>query len=305
MKNLKFFAIFVILGCFSTANAVYIPDSLDRGHKLILKHGFQIRALMFPYSYDGPTQYTLSLDRWAESKFNTPDIHERPAPEFFGTAPGVPWSRWMSWIHCTNSSGPYLQTHELPYLSNLVSLQAGDELRLDDPSVVNTMKQTFTIWKTNYPTVIATTTQHGLVEYDDTTLQNYQAIAQPDMAYMFAYEFRDGEGMKGGSQPKWYKALGRFRKLGMGGTNNTGITPIPYGCYYHCYIDKSGGDRNLGETEISVGQFAPLVFGYKFISAFLYNDNNPGNDNSYPQLFDGPGDTQPNYKFYRSMTNNI
>jgi len=90
MKNLKFFAIFVILGCFSTANAVYIPDSLDRGHKLILKHGFQIRALMFPYSYDGPTQYTLSLDRWAESKFNTPDIHERPAPEFFGTAPGVP-----------------------------------------------------------------------------------------------------------------------------------------------------------------------------------------------------------------------
>jgi len=282
------------------AEADGIPDSLDRGHRLILKHGFQIQALTFPGAY--PSGESWDAARWAESNFNTPNIHEWGNPETFGVAPGRKWSRWMSWIYCTNSYGPYLRAHELPYLENLVSLQATDEKELGDSSIVNIIKETFDIWENTYPDIIRYTSQHGNDGADIATHQNYQSIAKPDMVNMFSYDYKDGEGIEGGSQPKWFSALGKFRLLGLYGNDGTGNQPIPSSCFYQCFIHE--GARNVGLSELSICQFAPIVFGYKFTIAFFYNDPNPGVLDLEEQIFNSDGDSQPNAHFYQSAENN-
>ncbi|MCP4651412.1 MAG: hypothetical protein GY853_15205, partial [PVC group bacterium] len=79
-KKLKFL-IFFLFGFSNFIKAVPdgIPDSLDRGHRLILKHGFQIQALTFPERY--PAGESWSASRWAESHFDTPNLHEGPVPQ--------------------------------------------------------------------------------------------------------------------------------------------------------------------------------------------------------------------------------
>ena len=121
--------------------AVYIPSSLDRGHKLILENGLQVRGLAFP-GFE-----TWNSTRWAESEFNTPNLHETPRPDLLGVAaPGIPWSRWVKWADITGAQGPYLYDNEIPYIPNLVTLQASDELWLD-ANTINILKNTFDIWE--------------------------------------------------------------------------------------------------------------------------------------------------------------
>jgi len=289
----------ICLSNFTVAVPDGIPDSLDRGHRIILKRGFQLQTLLFPGAY--PAGQSWSASRWAESHYNTPNLHEWGNPATFGAAPGIPWSRWMWWDGCV-ATNPYLMAHEIPYLENLVSLQAGDERDLGDANVVNTMKMTFDIWENTYPDIIRYTSQHGLDGVSIATHQNYQAFAKPDMVNMFAYEYKDGEGIKGGSQPKWYEALGKYRLLGLYGNDGTGNKPIPSSCFYQCFIHE--GARNIGLTELSACQYAPLVFGYKFTIGFFYNDPNPGENDLVPQIFDGPGDQTTNKWFGRAAANN-
>jgi len=272
-----------------------IPSSLDRGHQLILKHELQMQALVFPWSYPGGEEFDIS--RWDESNFNTANIHEAPAAAALASEPGIPWARWMSWLHIDN---PYLQAHELPYLSTLVALQVGDERDLSDPTVVTKMANAYSIWRTEYPDAICYTNQHGRVSQDDSVHRNYQAIAQPDMVNMHTYEFHDNNYVVGGSPTRMYKSMGRFRMFGMAGNDGTGATPIPYGHYFQTY--RQDVDRHMGVTEVSLGQFAGLAFGYKYSCAFFYND--PGDPTLCEELFDSDGDTQPNAKFYQAAANN-
>ena len=304
MKKNNLILLFLIslllcLSNFVLATPDGIPDSLDRGHRLILKRGFQIQALMFPGAY--PAGQSWSASRWSESHYNTPNLHEWGNPATFGSAPGIPWSRWMWWDGCV-ATNPYLHAHELPYLSTLVSLQAGDERDLGISSVVNTMKMTFDIWENTYPDIIRYTSQHGLDGASIATHQNYQSVAKPDMVNMFVYEYKDGEGIKGGSQPKWYEALGKYRLLGLYGNDGTGNKPIPSSCFYQCFIHE--GARNMGLTELSASQYAPLVFGYKFTISFFYNDPNPGVSDLVAQIFNGDGDQTTNVWFGRAAANN-
>jgi len=143
---------------------------------------------------------------------------------------------------------------------------------------------------------------NGLDGANIATHQNYQSIAKPDMVNMFAYEYKDGEGIEGGSQPKWYEALAKYRLLGLYGNDGTGNRPIPSSCFYQCF--RHEGARYMGLTELSASQFAPIVFGYKFSISFFYNDPNPGVFDLEEQIFDGDGDDLPNKYFYQVAQNN-
>jgi len=173
----------------------------------------------------------------------------------------------MNWTDCTGSRN--LQSYELPYLSTLVSLQASDERDLGSSSVRNTMRDCFAHYMVN----------------------------------MFVYEYKDGNGISGCTQHKWYRALGKYRLLGMNGNDATGARPIPMSCFYQCFIHE--GNWNIGLSELSVSQYAPLLFGYKHTIAFFYNDLDMEVQNLEEQIFDSDGDTQPNNWFYRAATNNM
>ena len=287
-----------------------IPSSLDRGHQLILKYGLGIQALVFPWSY--PEGESFDPARWDESNFEIASIHEAPSPDkLAAAAPGRPWARWVHWDDI-DSGIPQLKNWEIPYLDNLRYLQAADEKNLSDANVRLKIKAAFDAWKISYPEVICYTNQHGLVEdYSDSVLESFQQYAQPDMLCMHSYEFHEDDWWKpdpvrGGSPTLLYKSLARFRRLGNLGLDLTGSRPIPYNTYFHSY--RQDEHRNIGLPEITLGQFAPMAFGYKSTIAFFYNDANindsePG-DELEEQLFDGNGDSNPNARFYVAAENN-
>ena len=196
-----------------------------------------------------------------------------------------------------------LQDWERDYIPTLVALQAGDEKHIEDSGVANIMKNCFAHWRTNYPKAITYTSQHGWDGASVSQHQTYQATAQPDMVNMFVYEYKDGEGITGCTQPKWYRALGKYRHIGLLGNDGTGNRPIPSSCYYQSFIHE--GNRNIGVSELSVCQFAPLLFGYKFTIAFFYNDASGPDTALEEQIFDSDGDKDPNIWFYRTATNNF
>jgi len=270
-------------------SAVNVPDSLDRGHKLLLEYGLQYQALVFPYSYPSGESFSMA-----------PNTHETAAPATFGSAPGIYWARWMNWTDCEGSMN--LQDWERDYIPTLVALQAGDEKDIGNSTVRNTMRDCFAHWRTNYPRAIAYTSQHGWDGASVATHQAYQSIAQPDMVNMFVYEYKDGNGVTGCTQPKWYRALGKYRHIGLLGNDGTGSRPIPSSCFYQSFIHE--GNRHIGLSELSVCQYAPLLFGYKFTIAFFYNDPSPGHSDLEEELFDSDGDTQPNKYFYQASANN-
>ncbi|MCK5853133.1 LamG domain-containing protein [bacterium] len=280
-------------------SGINVPDSLDRGHKLLLEYGLQYQALVFPFSY--PAGESFSMSRWEESNFSTPNTHETASPATFGSAPGIYWSRWMNWADCEGSMN--LQDWERDYIPTLVALQAGDEKDFGGSGVVNTMRDCFAHWRTNYPRAIAYTSQHGWDGANVAQHQAYQATALPDMVNMFVYEYKDGNGVTGCTQYKWYRALGKYRHIGLLGNDGTGNRPIPSSCFYQSFIHE--GNRHIGLSELSVCQYAPLLFGYKFTIAFFYNDPTTDESSLEEELFDSDGDKDPNNHFYQAAANNL
>ena len=272
-----------------------IPDSLNRGHRLILKHGLQIQALIFPDFY--PPGKSFDSKKWLESKFTTSNTHESDYPLFLITK--MPWARWVSWNDITGKRGPYLKSWEQPYVSSLVSLQAGDEKNIRNTNVVNYFKKTFEIWKTNYPNAINYGNFAGSTWNTDAEITNYLAIAKPDILVMDFYPFRGD--VDGGSVGKWYRSLGRFRKIAMTGYDGSCKKPIPYGCYFQTYTLKT--NNPLSSSELTIAQFLPLLYGYKFLVAFFYNQ--PPSTSMFAQLFNSSGDKEPNKNFYKVASNNF
>ncbi|MCK5852132.1 hypothetical protein KAH27_03795 [bacterium] len=295
----EFSKIIIIALCcycnFLSASFDGIPDSLNRGHRLILKHGFQIQALVFPEFY--PSGQSFDTNRWIESKFTTPNTHENASPQLL--IPNTQWARWISWKDITGTHGPYLQSWEIPYIPNLVSLQAGDERNIRDTNVVNYFKKTFAIWKTNYPNVINYGNFAGMTWNTDDELRHYLAVTKPDMLVMDFYPF--GGDVEGGGAKEWYRTLGRFRAIASGGHDGSGNKPIPYGCYFQTYTLNT--NFPISASEITLTQFLPLLYGYKFLTAFFYNQ--PPSITMFSQLFYSAGDTKPNNNFYQTASNNI
>jgi len=296
----KFIKIIIILAvcCFCNlilATSDGIPNSLDRGHRLILKHGLQIQALLFPEFY--PPGQTFDTNRWKESNFTTPNTHEGADPQYL--TPKSPWARWISWNDIISTNGPYLKSWERSYSPYLVSLQAGDERNIRDTNVIFYFKKTFDIWKNCYPNVINYGNFAGMTWNTDTELTNYLAITKPDMLVMDCYPFRGD--VEGGGLKQWYHSLGRFRGLAMGGLDGSGEKPIPYGCYFQTYTLNT--NIPLSSSELTLTQFLPLLYGYKFLVAFFYNQL-PSNK-MFTQLFDDGGDRKPNRNFFQAASNNF
>ncbi|RKX43475.1 MAG: hypothetical protein DRP64_08150, partial [Verrucomicrobia bacterium] len=116
------------------------------------------------------------------------------------------------------------------------------------------------------------------------------------MSFMFTYEFKSG-----GDLDQMWQSCRDFREHGKVGIGATAYAePIPYGLYYQvCRFDDP---RHIGHSEVSLGMFGPVTYGYKFISAWAYAGN--GIASIYSELFEGIGDQTRRSFFYTVAENN-
>ena len=121
-------------------------------------------------------------------------------------------------------------------------------------------------------------------------------VVKPDMVHFNAYPYlHDGwfstpEGPRVVEITPWYMywTMAKYRDLGLGGYDGTGNQPIPDGAWLQTFRfawsqpgEWSGQNYQPGddfgfwlpsESEMRLSQFAAWTYGYKFVSAFTYND---------------------------------
>jgi hypothetical protein len=67
----------------------------------------------------------------------------------------------------------------------------------------------------------------------------------------------------------YYEVLQKIRAVGLSGHDGAGTTPIPTGWYLQTYLLNS---HTPSESELRFDLFACWAFGYKFVTAYVYND---------------------------------
>ncbi len=279
--------------CLNAVSSTVVASDLDRGHKLLIENGLQIQALMFAE----PTQ-SFDLSRWAQSNFTTVNAWHNDITPYLGTAPGIPWGRWVL--------PSMLTPGEAAYVPNLVSLQYRDEQDLTDPALVLDAAQNLQQMRSLYPNAMSCTNQWGTA-LTSAQLGNYMAAAQPDMVSFDLYPFEDysadNYAVKGGSPTLQYSTMQKYRTAALAGNDGTGNHPIPYGQYNQTY--RRTITHIPSESEMRLQHFTSWAFGYKFLCAFVYTDPNHDPEAPLPSaLFDGLGDQNPTPAFsYLAETN--
>jgi hypothetical protein len=256
--------------------------TLDRGHSLLLQHGFQVQALV------ASTPFGFSDLRWNQSNFTSPLLVGGIGAAEPPTSGGQ-WSRWL------NSAGdaPVRPGEDV---SKLVTLQWRDEQSLTSGNIAEAAGQ-LAQWRTQYPHVIGYTNQSGNQE-SNATMRTYMLSAQPDMLMFDTYPF--GSSLTGGSPRFWYRDLQKFRNLAAGGLDGTGSRSIPYGTYLQTFVVDN---HTVSESEVRLNQFGAWTFGAKMATAFYYIDS-AAFPSLHSVLFEANSDAAPTATFFQLAETN-
>ena len=149
---------------------------------MLIEKGLQLQAYIYPEAFG-----FLNLSNWNNSYFTTVNTTWNPYNSaYLPAAPGIPWARVLNAFAEMD-----ITNNEVPYLSNLVSLQLGDEQTLTSGTIsgfANFMSRL----KVKRPDVIFYSNQWG---YGATVeqLQTYMQTAKPDMLMFDTYPFYGNE----------------------------------------------------------------------------------------------------------------
>jgi hypothetical protein len=256
---------------------------LTRGDYLLIEKGLQIQGMVFPVKEDNQQVTGLNLSQYFSAHFTTVNVWwNYNGMSYLGNpSSGTPWGRVAS---------GYLTFTEMPYLNNLVSLQYRDEQDIANSENLTMAKTWMDYVKENYPDVLAYTNQGGS-QNTVAQMQNYMTTVQPDLVMFDTYPFNGS--LKGGSPTTLYGNMQKYRLLGLAGNDGTGNAPIPYALFTQTYV-RSG--HTPSESEIRLNNFSAWAFGYKFVTAFIYDSSD--SQRTYPSImFSGIDDNSPTVQF--------
>jgi hypothetical protein len=271
----------------ATAGVHAQQQTISRGHQLLFKHGLQIQAWVFPGWNDPGVTPAFDLDAWAQSNLTTATFIDSSgdASTFLGPPPGVPWG--LAGYHTVSGS-------EVPYASNLVSIQYRDEQNLADPAVLAETAAAVSQRQAAYPNTLIFTNQIG-GQFTSPVMQAYMAEVKPDMLMFDAYPFNGlVDFVPGGSPSGLYYSLFKYRALGLAGNDGTGQSPIPCGLYTQTFtMPQMVLGHVVTESEMRLNQFCAWVYGFKFVSCFFYDQPGPEGEELETILFEGPTSAHP------------
>jgi hypothetical protein len=268
-------AVFVWLVCSTQLRGEL--ENLDKGHRVLLKHGLQIQAQAFYQPVDvGLPSYTFDPKPYLAANFTGINWHYRPIDTAFAKAHSTfPWGKWAS-------GSTSIAAEERPYADYFVCLQFGDEQSLDDPAFRAQCKKWFGDVRPDLPNTILYTNQLAFNQTPANTAA-YMRESQPDMLVMDSYRWRIGN-----IEGTWHllSDLQRYRRFALLGNDGSGRRPIPYGVFTQVFHGE-GKWRDPSESELRMNHFAAWALGYTVTFAFTYNYGttalfNPPHDPTHP-----------------------
>jgi hypothetical protein len=280
-----------------------VHSQVSKGQQILLNRGLQIQGLSTPDNY-------LHLDTYSNANYTSlawsgdASGNAGLISDFEGPLPGFPWSRWVGDITsmpgmgsgATGNGVPFSRTNEIPYFSQLVSLQLGDEYSLDTGSVRTNLINWFNAVQTNWPNTILYHNNWGS-QISDSGLADFYTKAHPDMLCFDTYPWQsqwDGNATDhigaviSGPPTSWYGDLRRYRAHADG-------AGLPMGIYrqtFHAVQDYNNTVyRDPSKSELRLNTFGALAFNVKFFSDFTYN---PSSGSLFTKTFNGSGDSVTN-----------
>jgi hypothetical protein len=278
-------------------------SQVSKGSQILLNRGVQIQGLSTPDNY-------LHLDTYSNANYTTlawsgdASGNAGLISDFEGPLPGFPWARWVSdptnmpglGSGVTGNGSPFSRTNEIPYFSQLVSLQLADEWDLNTGSIRTNLINWFKSVQTNWPNTILYHNNFG-GQVGDSQLADFYTQAHPDMLCFDTYPWQsqwDGSATDhigaviSGPPTGWYGDLRRYRAHADG-------AGIPLGMYRQTFHSVEDYDtrvyRDPSKSELRLQTSAGLAFNVKYFSDFTYN---PSSGSLFTKTFNGSGDAQTN-----------
>lgn len=233
---------------------------LSYGREVMLTRGLQIQSLAFIENTVVPTNYSV----WASANFTTFNSwNNENSEKTLGWT--MPWSRWLK----TDGSNPLTSNEKNQHLTEMVSLQYGDELNQDgtgtiDAATLSTMAATYAAWHSQYGSNFLAYSNFGANNASKSmtppVLSNYMRLANPDMLMFDAYPRQYV------TLSTWYMEMQKYRVAGLMGNDGTGRRPIPYAQYLDLYRTSYAASLP-DESFVRLQEFASWAFGYTMVTA--------------------------------------
>src|SRR5437867_410085 len=165
--------ILVAFFCYVTS----VFAQISKGNWILIDRGLQLQGLVtrddvFHLSTYSNANYTSIMWLWDSN------------PSLMGTAPGFPWARWVG----DETKVPPFGA-ESSYMSQLVSLQLGDEWNLNDATVRTRAVNWFNAIRPSFPNTILYMNNFG-GQVGDAELSDFITRAKPDMLSFDAYPWK-------------------------------------------------------------------------------------------------------------------
>src|SRR5213594_3176368 len=103
---------------------------ISKANQILINRGLQIQGMVATYDTFHLATYSNANYTAVNWLWDSPRSWNSSSMSLLGAAPGFPWGRWV-----TGETDMPPQSAESPYLTQLVSLQLGDEWNLNDSSV--------------------------------------------------------------------------------------------------------------------------------------------------------------------------
>ena len=242
--------------CVVLAGAPGAQAQLGKGYQILLNRGLQLQGLV---QWDD----FFHLDTYSNANYTSVNWGWTCKPSLMGTAPGVPWSRWVSGL--TNMPPQATQGDEEPYLPQLFSLQLGDEWNLQDGQTRTNLINWFNTVRADWPNTILFHNNYG-GQASDAALADFIPKARPDMLSFDVYPFMAVWDLNApnhigaplsGPFTGWYSELRRYRQWAM----NYGIPFAAYLQTFHAVQDYDQHVyRNPSPSELRLNTSVALAF---------------------------------------------
>jgi hypothetical protein len=231
---------------------------LSKGNLILLERGLQVQGMV-------TRDDVFHLSTYSNANYTSINWLWDSSPSQMGAAPGFPWSRWAG----DETKVPPL-AGEGPYMSQLVTLQLGDEWNLNDAALRTRAVNWFNAIRTNFPKTILYMNNFG-GQVGDAELGDFTARARPDMLSFDSYPWKSDyvtRAPRGGPPTSWYGDLRRYRE-------HAKAARIPLASYVQTFHAVQDYDqtvyRDPSPSELRLNHFAALAFNAKVLIDFTYN----------------------------------
>lgn len=231
---------------------------VGKGNLILINRGLQVQGMV-------TRDDVFHLSTYSNANYTSINWIWDSNPSLMGNAPGFPWSRWVG----DETKMPPLGS-EGPYMSQLVTLQLGDEWNLNDAAVRTRAVNWFNAIRTNFPNTILYMNNFG-GQVGDAQLGDFITRARPDMLSFDAYPWKSDYTTRvprGGPPTSWYGDLWRYRQ-------HAKNARIPFGSYVQTFHAVQSWDstvyRDPSPSELRLNHFGALAFNAKVLIDFTYN----------------------------------